>query len=394
METIRQSFQVNFNYDVHFLTGLFNPENRLLASVIAGDDQSVMKKAIVIIDDGVLAEHKDLLNKLEVYALQYKDVFDILGEPIILKGGENVKNDHTLYQKLHERINAQRICRHSYIIAIGGGALLDVVGLAAATAHRGIRLIRIPSTVLSQNDSGVGVKNGFNVFGKKNFVGTFAPPYAVLNDFDFLTTLDDRDWRSGIAEAVKVALIKDRGFFEYINNNTSNLKSRNMEVMKQVIYRCATLHLNHIRTSGDPFEHGSCRPLDFGHWAAHKIEQLSDYSIRHGEAVAIGIAIDTTYSYLAGLLKDDEWELVLETLGCLGFNLTMPQLSQWRDDNEYVKTLLLGMEEFREHQGGKLTLMMLKEVGQGININEVDESLFHKAILLINEFELKKVKEI
>ena len=93
------------------------------------------------------------------------------------------------------------------MVAIGGGAVLDAVGYAAATAHRGVRLIRVPTTVLSQDDSAVGVKNGINAFGKKNFVGSFAPPHAVLNDFDLLRTLQDRDWRAGISEAVKVALL-------------------------------------------------------------------------------------------------------------------------------------------------------------------------------------------
>jgi 3-dehydroquinate synthase len=199
------------------------------------------------------------------------------------------------------------------VLGIGGGAVLDMVGYAAATAHRGIRLIRVPTTVLAQNDSGVGVKNGINAFGKKNFLGTFAPPYAVLNDIDFLTTLDDRDWRSGIAEAVKVALIKDANFFEFITTNAKALARRDMDSMQHLVYRCAQLHLNHIANSGDPFEKGSSRPLDFGHWAAHKLEQLTHYNLRHGEAVAIGIALDTTYSYMAGMLSRSDWQQVLET---------------------------------------------------------------------------------
>ncbi|MCV5942208.1 3-dehydroquinate synthase, partial [Escherichia coli] len=84
----------------------------------------------------------------------------------------------------------------------GGGAVLDMVGFAAATAHRGVRLVRVPTTVLAQNDSGVGVKNSVNAYGKKNWLGTFAPPYAVLNDLPFLTALEDRDWLGGLAEAV------------------------------------------------------------------------------------------------------------------------------------------------------------------------------------------------
>src|SRR5204862_561409 len=133
--------------------------------------------------------------------------------------GERVKNKHDWVLRVHHAIERAGLCRHSFLAAVGGGAVLDMAGLAAATAHRGIRHIRIPTTVLSQNDSGIGVKNGVNAFGKKNFLGTFAPPFAVINDSGFLTTLDDRDWRSGIAEAIKVALIKDAPFFNFIKTN-------------------------------------------------------------------------------------------------------------------------------------------------------------------------------
>src|SRR5207249_4231810 len=138
--------------------------------------------------------------------------------------------------------------------------------------------------------------------GKKNFIGTFAPPWAVINDFQLLSSLSERDKRAGYVEAVKVALIRDKDFFEALEQDVDALRNFEPEAMQRLIYRCAELHLEHIATSGDPFEFGSARPLDFGHWAAHKLEQLSDYRIRHGEAVAIGIALDTIYSRQIGLL--------------------------------------------------------------------------------------------
>ena len=137
------------------------------------------------------------------------------------------------------RSSSTAIDRHSYVVAIGGGAVLDAVGYAAATAHRGVRLVRVPTTTLSQDDSAVGVKNGINAFGKKNFVGTFAPPHAVLNDFDLLTTLDDRDWRAGISEAVKVALLKDSAFFAWIEQHARELDERSLDAMAMLVHRCA-----------------------------------------------------------------------------------------------------------------------------------------------------------
>ena len=219
--------------------------------------------------------------------------------------------------------------------------------------------------------------------GKKNFLGTFAPPYAVLNDFDFLPTLDDRDWRSGIAEAVKVALIKDADFFEFIRTNTEALVRRDMNTMQQLIYRCAQLHLEHIANNGDPFEIGSSRPLDFGHWAAHKLEQLADYSLRHGEAVAIGIALDSTYSYLAGLLSLFDCQHILNTLTALGFNLYVPELIEASHQQEHPRCLFRGITEFQEHLGGELTLMLLQEIGQGVEVHSVNLSLYAQAITML-----------
>ena len=219
-------------------------------------------------------------------------------------------------------------------MAIGGGAVLDAAGYAAATAHRGIRLIRVPTTVLAQDDSAMGVKNGINAFGKKNYLGTFAPPFAVINDVAFLQTLPDRHWRAGVSEAIKAALIKDRAFFDFLESQAAALKARDLVAMEQVIRRCAVLHLSHIASGGDPFELGSSRPLDFGHWSAHKLEQLTDHRLGHGEAVAIGIALDTTYSYLAGFLPEDDWRRIISLLPALGLSVYVPELGQNLDCRE------------------------------------------------------------
>src|SRR5207248_8650767 len=133
--------------------------------------------------------------------------------PIVIEGGERTKNSYIHVSEIHSHQDRYHIDRHSYVIGVGGGALLDVVGLAAATAHRGVRHDRIPTTTLSQADSGVGVKNGINAFGKKNFIGAFSPPFAVINDFQLLASISPRDKRGGDIEAVKVALIRDPAFF-------------------------------------------------------------------------------------------------------------------------------------------------------------------------------------
>ncbi len=390
IESLHQNIAVRFSYDVHFTRGLFETNNPLLSEVI-GKNNNVAKSIIVVVDSGLLDHHPSLITKINDYTNYFADKIKLAAQPIIIPGGEAAKNDPSLVDKIHRIIEQVGLCRHSYVLAIGGGAVIDMAGYAAATAHRGIRLIRIPTTVLAQNDSGVGVKNGINAFSKKNFLGTFAPPVAVLNDFDFLTTLGDRDWRAGIAEAVKVALIKDREFFEFIRDRADDLARRDSEAMEMLIYRCCQLHLNHIANYGDPFEMGSSRPLDFGHWAAHKLEHLTNYRLRHGEAVAIGMALDCTYSYLTGLLSKADWQQIIKTLKQLGFKLYVSELATNLAELDSEQSIFRGLVEFREHLGGDLAVMLLEKIGIGLEVNQVNISQYKKAILMLQEIELETI---
>ncbi|MEP6664077.1 MAG: 3-dehydroquinate synthase, partial [Verrucomicrobiota bacterium] len=297
--------------------------------------------------------------------------------------GERVKNSYFHVSEIQSHVEKYHIDRHSYILAVGGGALLDVVGLAAATTHRGVRHVRIPTTTLSQDDSGVGVKNGINAFGKKNFIGTFSPPFAVINDFQLLSSLPARDKRAGYVEAIKVALIRDKNFFETIEHDAPLLTEFEPAAMQRLIFRSAELHLNHIATSGDPFEFGSARPLDFGHWAAHKLEQLSDYQIRHGEAVAIGIALDVIYARKIGLLDAKSAERILILLEKLGFELFANELLNVDAENNLL--VLKGFEEFREHLGGELAITLLRAIGEGVEVHEMNLPKVIEAIYELQE---------
>jgi len=382
MRIIQQSFQVQFNYGVFFTEKLFAPENQVLLQVLQQEGRTKPIKLLFVIDSGVADAHPLLVKDIKAYATHHADTIALPAAPLILPGGEEAKNDPQLVQDLLEAVNDFGICRHSYMVAIGGGALLDMAGFAAAIAHRGIRLIRIPTTVLAQNDSGVGVKNSVNSFHKKNFLGTFAPPVAVINDSEFLLTLEDRDWRSGISEAIKVALIKDAAFYTSIKQNAANLVARDMAAMQDLIFRCAEMHVEHI-SGKDPFEKGSSRPLDFGHWAAHKLEQLTDYKLRHGEAVAIGIALDVVYSMLDGRLSKRECEDVLELLSNLGFDLYVPEMSHQTDAPDQALQILKGLSEFREHLGGQLTIMLLNKIGEGSEVHHMDEELLTEAVKVL-----------
>jgi 3-dehydroquinate synthase len=282
-----------------------------------------------------------------------------------------------LVELIWQRIHADGICRHSFVIAAGGGALLDLTGFAATTAHRGIRHIRLPTTTLSQGDGGVGVKNGVNYFGKKNWVGTFAIPHAVVNDLDFLRLLPPPQRRAGIIEAIKVSLIRDRSLFETMEAMSGPLAQLEEQALETVIRRSAELHMNHIALGGDPFELGSARPLDFGHWSAHKLEQISGFRLGHGEAVAIGMAVDLIYARRLGLLSAEDEQRALSLIRAVGFDLHAPELTL-RQNGELV--IVRGLEEFREHLGGELTITLVTGIGRAVEVHEMDATVLSQVL--------------
>jgi 3-dehydroquinate synthase len=373
---------VRFRYPVHFTQNLFDPGNPGFKEIVRAGGDELPKNVLAVVDRGLYRHHPRLLDDIEAYCREHREIMTLVGAPLLLPGGEAVKNDALYITILHQAIQAAGMCRHSYVAAVGGGALIDAVGYAAATAHRGVRLIRVPTTVLAQADAAIGVKNSVNALGQKNLLGVFTPPAAVLCDCNFLTTLPQKDWIGGVAEAIKIALIKDADFFAFLESRAAALAERDLDAMQRVIYRCAALHLDHIAFNGDPFEQGSSRPLDFGHWAAHRLELLSSFALGHGEAVAIGLALDTTYSYLAGLLPKRPWQRVLDLLANLGFALYAPQLQDHR-------AILKGLEEFRAHLGGRLTIMLLWDIGRGLEAHDIDPQIVIAAIDLLRQIALE-----
>ncbi len=373
-----QDFQVRFQYPVHFTDRLFDPANPTLVEVITRLEPERRHRCLVFVDDGLQKSLPELHDEIEAYARHYGDRLELVAVPIAVPGGEKIKSELHFVEQMRETLFEHNIDRHSYVIAIGGGAVLDAVGLVAATTHRGIRHIRVPTTVLAQNDSGVGVKNGVNLHGVKNFIGTFAPPFAVLNDIAFITALPNRDKIAGMAEAVKVALIRDGAFFRWLEHNANTLALFDREAIVYLIRRCAELHMHQIANGGDPFETGSARPLDYGHWSAHKLESMTRHHVRHGEAVAIGMALDARYSVLAGMLAEGEDERVCCLLEDLGFRLWHPTLEKRDKDRAYA--ILQGLRDFQEHLGGELTITLLSDLGVGMEVHEMDESLVNASI--------------
>jgi 3-dehydroquinate synthase len=382
-----QSFAVPYTFDVHFTRDVFAPDNDSLVKAMKPRGGGRPARALVYVDEGAIKQNPKLIHHIHLwFAAHEHDGVQLAAAPEIVTGGEMLKGDIAILDKVGRMCFDNGICRHSYIIIIGGGAVLDAVGFAASIVHRGIRQIRLPTTVLAQCDAGLGVKNGVNRFGAKNFYGTFTPPSTIINDTRFLESLDDRSWRAGIAEAVKVAIIKDAEFLFELGKRATFLHDRDLATMAWLIEKCALLHLDHITKAGDPFEQGSSRPLDFGHWSAHRMETLSNHRLLHGEAVAIGVAIDSLYAVGLGRITPADGELILTILAQCGFRL-WDEVLDLRDASGH-RAVLIGLTQFREHLGGELTLAMPLGLGQRKDIYEFDEKLFESVLVKLKRWRL------
>ena len=371
-------FNVPFTHRLRFTNDVLGADENVLIDLLESSDNQPARVQFWM-DRNLANANPEIELKLKQLSGAYPDRIKRVGNIQFVPGGEEIKNDIQVLEKMLKVFNVSDLDRRSYIVVIGGGAVLDTVGFAAGIAHRGIRLIRLPTTTLAQADSGLGVKNGVNLFRKKNWLGTFAVPWGVINDAEMLSTLSNRDFIAGFSEAVKVSLLKDTRFFNSLCRNAAQVAERHQESSLDAIRQSAQLHLDHITQGGDPFEMLEARPLDFGHWSAHKLESMSDFVLRHGEAVAIGVAIDAVYSSLALGLPTSDADRILRCLSELGFSLTDPALHD-------VELLFDGLEEFRQHLGGRLTLTMLTKVGEPVEVHQINRELMVESITKVRRF--------
>jgi 3-dehydroquinate synthase len=369
---------VPFEYPVRFTRGAFDPANTLLLKTIDRLKEGRRHRAAVFLDAGLAEAQPGLVERVAAYFEKHRQRLELAAPVQLLPGGEAAKTGWEPVRRVMSLIGDLHLCRQSCVLAVGGGCVLDMVGFAASIVHRGLRLVRLPSTTLSQGDGGVGVKNGMDEHGMKNFVGTFAPPFAVINDLELLSSLPQREWIAGVAEAFKVAIIKDAGFFEFLCACAAALAAREESAMERTVRHTAALHVEHIGSGGDPFEFGSARPLDFGHWSAHRLESMSGYELGHGQAVAVGLALDSYYAMRRELISAEEFERILSGLSAAGLPVWDDLLA--RRDAAGRLEVLRGLEEFREHLGGALTVTLPRGIGAKVEVHEMDTALLEEGI--------------
>ncbi len=380
---VNQSFEVAFNYPVHFVRDSFAPENLCICESIDRLKEGRCHRVAVYVDSGLASARPHLVQQIRDYFAAHTDSLELAGGVRMIPGGAAAKRGYTHLSAVLTELGNLHLDRQSFVLGIGGGSMLDALGVAVSLVHRGLRMVRMPSTVLSQNDAGVGVKNGVDEHGQKNFLGTFAPPFAVINDLSLLDSLPEEHWRGGISEAFKVALIKDRAFFDFLCSHADLLRRRDKDSMAELIRRCAEIHLNHIATNGDPFEMGSARPLDFGHWSAHRLEMLTGGDLGHGLAVAIGIALDSVYAKRKGLLSEDELSQVLAALQRCGLPIFCDELCWQRADGEHE--ILRGLRDFQEHLGGRLNITLPDGIGKSVEVHHMNQEWIIESVEELRE---------
>ena len=384
----RQSIAVPFDYPVYFTRGVFDLRNSLLADALDRLGEGRIHRVAVFLDQGLVDAWPDLPERIDTFFSAGRERLILAGRPCRVPGGESCKDGWEPALATIRELAERRLDRQSFVVAAGGGAVLDMVGFAGSVVHRGIRMVRMPTTTLAQNDAGIGVKTGINAHGQKNFIGTFAPPFAVINDLDFLETLDSEHWIGGVAEAFKVGIIQDRDFFEFLREAAPALRNRASGPMERTVVRCAELHLDHIREGNDPFEFGSARPLDFGHWAAHKLEVMSRHRLGHGFAVAAGIALDSVYASFLGLLSSGERDRILDGFHAAGLPTWNDLMAARKADG--TLEILGGLEDFREHLGGRLTVTLPDGIGKRVEVHEMDLGLLERGVAFLADREKRR----
>ena len=285
----------------------------ILGSVLSKVESQFGQHAQFVVTDANVAQagHLDKL-------LSGKDVPTYVIKP----AGESSKNMNTLVLIL-EAMEKMYLGRDTAVLALGGGVVGDIAGFAAAVFKRGVAVVQIPTTTLSQADSAVGGKTGVDSSLSKNAYGAFWHPLAVYIDVATLATLDDRQYRAGLVESLKHALSADEQYFEFLENNIDAILQRQPEVLEKVAYLNCKIKAKVVEA--DPTEKNQRRMLNYGHTIGHAVESASGFELLHGEAIGIGMIAAGLIEIELGLGDYKRVERVRKILGALGVPVTIPK---------------------------------------------------------------------
>jgi 3-dehydroquinate synthase len=362
-DTLSVSVARLISYQINHVRDVFNKDEAALSNLLQS------KPTMIVVDDKVDAIYGRDLKK---YANLYLNCLSI----IVLPASEIEKSWERVAYLCQEMISCN-LPRDGIVLAVGGGVTLDATGVAAAMYRRGVRFVRIPTTLVGLVDVGVGIKQGVNFGGKKNILGAFYPPFGVLNDLTFLRTLPPRHLACGIAEIVKLALVCDAILFEETEQfGTSLLKTRFQSPYKQaehIILRSERAMIRQLEPN--LFEYDYHRLVDFGHTFSPLLEMQSSHDLSHGEAVAIDMLISTAIGERRNLCDSSLLDRVLRLL--MGVQLP------WSHEACKPAVLVKALEEARAHRGGDLNLVVPTGVGEAAFISHVDPHEIDEGLALV-----------
>lgn len=268
--------------------------------------------------------------------------------------GEKSKNQTTV-NRIYEILFKNKCNRDSLIISLGGGVVGDISGFVASTYMRGLSFVQIPTTFLGMVDSSIGGKNGINTNFCKNMIGCFCQPMVTIINTSFLKTLPNKETINGWMEAIKIFLTNDKKYFKFLNKNEKAFTELSSEDLAKIIYRAVREKTKIVKN--DPFDRSQRTILNFGHTIGHALEKITDYRLSHGQAVGIGILVESKISQLIGILSDKNYDLIERCLLLLGINLRSL-------DKMDIKDMLQAMESDKKNDGKNLRFVILKDIGK------------------------------
>ena len=365
-------------YHVITVPGIFRTSNTTLVQDYCMETKCGRKKKVLIIVDDQVGD--TVIADIDRYFKRYRSAIDDFCI-LPMRVSSNDKDMDSTLRVVDDAIEFG-VVQRDLLIVVGGGTLMDIVGFAAAMFKGGIPYVRVPTTLIGMIDAGVGIKTGVNVDGHKSAIGRYYAPVACLNDPEtFLPTLPRREFASGLAEAIKIALLKSPRLFEVIekyhcdaeyNGYTDELIHLSIHTMLEELQ--PNLH-----------EHDLRRSVDFGHEFGHIVESLARHEIPHGECVAIGMAISSFLAHMKGILPRSDLERILNCILNLGLPIYARDYGCCKADVLWAKICTEGTE----HKDGMLWLAIPKTIGQGgflDNISDIDVEMVSEALFCLREY--------
>lgn len=280
----------------------------------------------------------------------------------VFPAGEQSKNLDVVGD-LYEKLIINHFDRKDTLIALGGGVVGDLTGYAAATYLRGIRVIQLPTSLLAMVDSSIGGKTGVDFRGYKNMIGAFHQPSAVYMNLSALLSLTDKQYYSGFGEIIKHGLIKDMGYFKYLNDNLEMIKEKNLDTLEHIVY--GSCEIKRKVVENDPKEKGERALLNFGHTLGHAIEKLEDFTMLHGECVSVGMIAAGYISMNRGMISREDYDTLINMIKTLNLPAKISNLE--------AKRIIEVSKSDKKMDAGQIRFILLDKMGNAVITSDVTD---------------------